>query len=622
MAGSGLNGMTNRKWGAKLEAEGVRYAVWAPGRAAVEVACGRKGEPPRRIVLEKEEDGFFCGVDRGGREGDRYLISLDGGEPVADWASRWQPEGVFGPSAVVDPWKYAWKTALWHRPSWNGQVLYELHVGAFTPEGTCRAAIEKLGHVRELGATAVELMPLAECAGERGWSYDSVLPFAPMHAYGEPDDLRALIDACHQHGLAVVLDVVYNHIGAFGDVTDRYSRHFSHPESGEWGKGFNLDGEFSRPVRDLLLQNLRYWLDEFRVDGFRVDAAHAIRDSSPVHWLQEATALVRGAGGFMIAEDCRNCRNVLEPRLNGGWGFQAQWADDFHHSARVMHTRERESYYGCYQGTAPELVDLLNHGWLYRGRVFPMSGSPRGTECKDLPPEAFVWCISNHDQVGNRALGERLNHLVPQTSYRALSLFFCLVPYTPMLFMGQEWAASAPFLFFTDRPGEEGRKAAEGRLKEFEKNGLNSDPEKRGRMPDPQDPETFRKSKLDWNERGEYVHRKTEELYRDALQLRRLLFGGRNPPRGSWEASSHGPDVCLRYSLRERRVEVWLLETFRPEACKGKDILFRANPDGEGEGRDAVVLLCPGPAERGTQGGKKRKMHPKAPGPAMPKKVK
>lgn len=541
--------------GATAHKDGVRYTAWCPDHEKVSVLV-EDAALTREVPLSSTKDGFFSGLDKEGNVGDRYRLRIDNCDPVPDIASRFQPDGAFGPSQVVDPAPFVWKASAWKRPSWKGQVVYELHVGTFTEEGTFKAASSKLAYIKDLGATAVELLPVGECSGQRNWGYDTVFLFAPMHAYGTPDDMRAFIDECHRLGLAVILDVVYNHIGAFGDVTGKYTSRFVRSEKGDWGKGFNLDEPGSAYVRGLLMQNLRYWLEEFRIDGFRFDATHSIVDRSSVHWLQEAVRLVQEWGAFVIAEDNRNSRHLIDRAEANGLGFDAVWADDFHHSLRVSQTGEKESYLGCYSGSAVELADILNHGWHYRGKIFPLSGKPRGGECDRLPAEQFVYCLSNHDQVGNRALGERLNHVIDEGRYRAISLLFLLVPYTPMLFMGQEWSASTPFLFFTDHPRPEGDKIAEGRREEFRKSGLNSDPFKVARMPDPQEENTFRRSKLNWSELGDADHTEILDLYRAGLGLRRELFSGSNPPRGTWKAWADNETLFLRYTLPGRQVEV------------------------------------------------------------------
>jgi maltooligosyltrehalose trehalohydrolase len=547
-----------RQLGAWPHVGGVTYRVWAQGRgkvvAHIEALDGKKRKLP--LAPQKEDEGYFSAVYPEGRAGDLYKFSVDGGDPVPDFASRYQPQGVTGPSQVVDPTAFAWRAGEWKRPAWNGQVVYECHLGTFTPEGTSRAAIGRLEHLCRLGVTAIEIMPMAETAGERNWGYDGVMLGAPYHPYGTPDDFRALIDACHLAGLAVILDVVFNHLGPEGNFSHTYSDYYFHEgKDSPWGTSFNLHGPHSEPVRAYLRQVMRQWLDEFRIDGFRMDATHAVHDESEVHLLAEVAAIVHDRGGFIIAEDERNARLILEPRekQKQGWGFDAAWADDFHHVMRVGQTHESHHYYGMVTGTAQELARTLEQGWLFVGQISPFHKCSRGTPCDDFPPQAFVYCISNHDQVGNRLEGERLHDDIAPEAYQALSLFLCLVPFTPMLFMGQEWAAGTPFHFFTDMPEELGKLIAEGRKREFLATALVKDKAHLRDALSPQDPKLFEASKLKWDELEREPHRGVLELYRAGLRLRTELFGRRNPPRESWRVEERPFGVGLHYTLEGGR---------------------------------------------------------------------
>jgi maltooligosyltrehalose trehalohydrolase len=587
-----------RLLGAEVSSNGVRYTVWAPEKSHVSVHIRRTG-PTREadLPLERTQNGYFTEFDAEGCAGDLYTFSIDDQEGLPDLASRYQPQGLSGPSMVIDPAAYRWKAPYWKRPTWRQQVVYELHIGAFTPEGTFHAASGRLDHLVNLGVTAVELMPLAQCTGTRNWGYDGVLLFAPYHSYGTPDDLRAFVDACHGRGLAFILDVVYNHIGAVGDSTHTYSKFFAHQEdTGAWGRGYNLDGENSGPVRQFLLQNITYWLDEFRVDGFRFDATHAIRDGSPKHFVAEATELIHAGGGFAIAEDERNTSEIFKPLRDGGWRIDAAWADDFHHAMRVAQTHENQGYLGNFTGSLDEIADTLRHGWHFRGQTLPKLNQPRGTESQHLPSASFVYCISNHDQVGNRPFGDRLHHLIAPAAYRAVSLFFCLTPYTPLIFMGQEWGATSPFLFFSDHPGDFGRLVSEGRKREFEfaSNELGKP------LPDCQSNATFLESKLRWDERLKPPHRETLLLYREALRLRHDMFAGENPARECWSVHAGPQSLSLLYRLPAGELEV-IYGTSRPAletaASKGQ-VLLRSNekrfggvPDEPGPG--TMVLLRP-----------------------------
>lgn len=491
----------------------------------------------RRLELSPGQAGYHEGSDPSGRPGDRYLYHLDGGPGLPDPVSRGQSGGVHGHSVVVDPARFQWQDATWRRPEFRDLVIYELHVGTFTPEGTFQAARRHLPALRNLGVTAVEIMPVADFPGTRNWGYDGVLPYAPAACYGSPDDFRALVDAAHGLGLAVVLDVVYNHLGPDGNYLAAFTPRYFHPRRHTpWGQAFNFEGEESGPVREYFGGNPLYWMEEFHVDGFRLDATHEIPDESPVSILREITEGIHQRGGYVIAEDSRNLNTVITPAATGGLGFDAVWADDFHHSVRVAQTGERSGYYQDFQGSLAEAVETLTHGWFYRGQLSPHAGAPRGTPCHCLPPERFVHCLSNHDQTGNRARGERLHHLVPPANYRALSALLCLSPYTPLLFMGQEWAASSPFLFFTDHEEDLGRKVTEGRRKEFASFPEFSDPPARETIPDPQDIATFRQSQLCREESSLPGHSAVRRLYADCLDLRKRHPAFRPRGRESWRA--------------------------------------------------------------------------------------
>ncbi|MBA2269921.1 MAG: malto-oligosyltrehalose trehalohydrolase, partial [Chthoniobacterales bacterium] len=445
---------TQRSQGAELTAAGVRYRTWCEHDRVDVLLVDATGAVLRTLPLEPEGDGYFSGIDQEGRAGDLYRYRLSDTGDWPDPASRAQPFGVHGPSSVVDPSAFRWGDASWKAPAYRDLVIYELHVGTFTGAGTFRATIEKLEYLVALGVNAIEIMPVADFPGDRNWGYDGVSLYAPSRAYGEPDDFRALVDAAHAGGLAVILDVVYNHLGPDGNYLGCYhSGYFNSEHETPWGVGLNHE---QAAVRDFFSENALYWMREFHIDGFRLDATHAIVDDSPQHILAEIAERVHARGGFVIAEDDRNDPNLLRASNAGGLGFDGCWSDDFHHTVRVMLTKQREGYYANFEGTSRELADTLAHGWHFRGQPRPTSGKPRGGESIDLQPEQFVYCISNHDQVGNRAFGERLGHVVEPAAYRAASGLLCLVPYTPMLFMGQEWAASTPFQFFTEHNAELG----------------------------------------------------------------------------------------------------------------------------------------------------------------------
>ncbi|HEY1791628.1 MAG TPA: malto-oligosyltrehalose trehalohydrolase [Opitutaceae bacterium] len=530
-----------RTVGANVSPLGVSYRVWAPGHRSVAVELG-EGKGSRSLAMHAEgENGYWSTMDEDGAAGDLYKFRIDEGACTPDVASRFQPLGVEGPSECIDPSSYGWRSGAWCRPGWRGQVTYELHVGAFTAEGTFRAAVSKLPHLRSLGVEAIELMPVADFNGARNWGYDGVALFAPARCYGRPDDLRALVDEAHLAGMAVILDVVYNHVGPSGSYLERYSKGYLAKSSGAWGSGYNLDGPDSGPVREFLLGNAAYWLDEFRMDGLRLDATHAISDSSPNQLIQQIAEVARARGAFTIAEDARNLCALAQPEKDGGLGIDAVWADDFHHQVRVCMTGTRDGYYSAFSGQPADIADTIANGWFYRGQGYgPWRGTPRGSPCSHLAPERFVYCIENHDQVGNRANGERLENLVSREQFRAASVLLCLAPHPPLIFMGQEWAASAPFLFFTDHGGELGRMVSEGRRKEH---GHGQEG-----VPDPERPDTFDRSKLDWDEADAADHAGVLRLYKAALQIRGVLGRRGALERPAWSISAKSGLLLLSYT--------------------------------------------------------------------------
>jgi malto-oligosyltrehalose trehalohydrolase len=508
-----------RSQGANLVEGGVHYRTWAPNKEKVEVVIFDPADPAERVIsLGKEPGGYFSAIDPDGRAGDRYKYRFDG----SDWpdpASRFNPEGVHGAGEVIDPDDYAWRDHEWSAPPVSELILYELHIGAFTAKGTFQSAIGKLDHLVDLGVTALEIMPVADFPGKRNWGYDGVLLYAPALVYGRPNDLRALVDAAHQRGLAVILDVVYNHLGPDGNFLGAYSRDYFNPkQKTPWGDGFNFE---VKAVRDFFVENTSYWRREFHIDGLRLDATHAISDKSQKHLLAEIAEVVHSSGGFVTAEDERNEAQLLLSGARGGMGLDAIWADDFHHVVRVMLTGIREGYYKSYEGTIEELITTLEHGWLFEGEKGRRPARGHSGATGGLLPEQFIFCIANHDQTGNHAFGARLNHVVSPAAFRAASALLCLVPFTPLIFMGQEWAASSPFQYFTDHEPRLGRLVTEGRREEFRAFGAFRDPAAREKIPDPQGEDAFLQSKLRWDEIGEGRHAATLRLYREFLQFRR-----------------------------------------------------------------------------------------------------
>ncbi len=526
---------------------GVRWRVWTPGHREVQVLLfGRDGQQAGTpLSMVDEGGGFFSATLAGAGAGVRYKLRVDGQGPFPDPWSRSQPDGVHGPSEVVVP-DFAWTDAAWKGPDPEAQVIYEVHVGTATPEGTFEALIPRLRSFKELGVTTLELMPLASFPGVRNWGYDGVDLFAPLAAYGGPQGLRRLIDAAHAEGLAVLIDAVYNHFGPDGNYLSCYSPHyFTGRHHTPWGDAVNYDGEGSAVVRQLVLSNVEMWIRDYHADGLRLDAAHAIIDEGSQHLLVDITERARasapGRRVVVIAEDERNDTRLVRPKEKGGYGLDGVWADDFHHQMRRAFAGDSEGYYADYTGTMEDLARTLRQGWFYEGQVSQVHGHTRGTPAKEAQPWQLVHCIQNHDQVGNRAHGERLGADVSPAAFRAMSALLLLSPYTPLLFMGQEWNASSPFLYFTDHNEELGKLVTEGRRKEFAGfTRFSGDT-----VPDPQAVETFTRSKLDWNEAGRPEHAGVLALYRELLRLRATDPALKTNRRGHFDARPIGEHGLL-----------------------------------------------------------------------------
>lgn len=511
--------------GAWIEPGGARFRVWAPERRAVDLVL--EGPGVRSVqALERGRDGHFGGFVAGAGAGQRYRYRLDGEGPYPDPASRFQPEGVHGPSEIVDPAGFAWSDAGWSGMPLDDLIVYELHVGAFTPAGTFAAVSERLPYLRDLGVTALELMPLGDFPGARNWGYDGVALFAPARCYGGPDDLRRLVDTAHRHGLGVLLDVVYNHFGPDGAYHGLFSRRYhDRRRRTPWGDALRLEGRDSAHVRDFFFENAAHWVGEYHFDGLRLDATHAFVEKGPRFFLAELRERLQAAfparPPLLIAEDHRNLAHMVRPASAGGFGLDAVWADDFHHQVRRGLAGDSDGYYRDFSGSLSDLAETVRKGWFFCGQRSEHLGGPRGSDPHGLGPRRFVVCLQNHDQVGNRALGERLNQQIGPAAWRAASVLLLLSPLTPLLFMGQEWAAGTPFQFFTDHAPELGRLVTEGRRREFARFAAFSDPQARERIPDPQAASTFERSRLAWEELQEPAHARVLALYRALLALRR-----------------------------------------------------------------------------------------------------
>ena len=514
--------------GAWVEQDGVHFSVWAPSAESVELILEgeRHGEPP--VALQKHDSGVFTATLAGAGAGTQYRYKIDGDGPYPDPCSRYQPDGVHGPSEVINPNEFNWSDGDWKGVPAEQLVVYELHVGTFTKAGTFAAAAGMLPKLADLGVSAIELMPLSDFPGDRGWGYDGVCPYAPPRCYGRPDDLRRLIDSAHRLGMAVLIDVVYNHLGPDGNYLSKFSPYYfftSHQT--DWGTGPNFDGENCNMVEDYFVENALHWIYEYHADGLRLDATHSIMDDGERHVLELLTDRVHEAGDalgrktLVIAEDERNLADLLRPRPEGGFGMDGVWADDFHHQVRRALTNEKDGYYADYTGSADDIAKTIRQGWFYSGQRSKRSRTPRGTPTDGLAPSHFVVCIQNHDQIGNRAFGERLNQQIDLAAYRAASALLLMVPQTPLLFMGQEWAASTPFLYFTDHNPALAGLVTDGRRREFRHFTAFTDPNIRTRIPDPQATATFWSSKLLWDEREREPHDGIVRLYRDLIRMRK-----------------------------------------------------------------------------------------------------
>ncbi|MGI8486160.1 MAG: malto-oligosyltrehalose trehalohydrolase [Thermomicrobiales bacterium] len=506
--------------GAQVTSTGVRFTVWAPVATSVEVelveADGSRFEP-----IAHGEQGVWSGEISRVIAGAHYRFRIDGEGVYPDPYSRYQPEGVHGPSEVVDPSVFAWTDAEWTGLVAENLVIYEVHVGTYTKAGTFSALMDELPELKRLGINAIELMPVAQSPGARNWGYDGVNLFAPSHVYGRPEDLRRLVDAAHHLGLGVILDVVYNHLGPEGNYLSAFSpQYFSSRHQNDWGDGLNWDGDGGAFVRQFAIDNACAWISEYHLDGLRLDAVHAIIDDSPVHIVAELTAQARavamqaGRKIVSIAEDGNHEISDTRPVSEGGDGLDAIWADDFHHEMRVELTNAHENYYADYDGSTVSIAEAVNAGLVLTERQ--EGASP--IQERD-PASAFVFCIQNHDQIGNRPFGDRLHHDINLDRYAVASTLLLTSPETPLLFMGQEFAASTPFLYFTDHPAELGRLVTEGRRREFAGFPAFQDEHLRETIPDPQEESTFLPSKLNLNERS--LNGGIYALYRELLQLRR-----------------------------------------------------------------------------------------------------
>ncbi len=534
---------------------------------------------PATIALQREpgEEGYHSGFCAAASAGTIYQFALDDdSQRYPDPASRYQPDGPHGPSQVVNPHSFTWTDTDWRGATIHGQVIYEMHLGSFSREGTWQGAQRELEELAKAGITMIELMPIADFPGRFGWGYDGVDLFAPTWLYGTPDDARSFVNAAHVLGIAVILDVVYNHLGPDGNYLKAFSPfYFSSKYKTDWGEALNFDGEHSGPVRAFYEANATYWIDEFHLDGLRVDATQDIFDDSPVHILRDIARATRRAAGkrsvVLIAENEPQRTMLVRPENAGGYGLDALWNDDFHHSALVALTGRNEAYYSDYLGRPREFISVAKYGYLYQGQWYKWQTQPRGTPTFDLPPGAFVNFIQNHDQVANTARGERPNLLTAKAKYRAMSALLMLMPGTPMLFQGQEFGATTPFPYFCDHKAELSKVVREGRAKFLAQFRSLSLPEMQPVFLDPGNPHTFEIAKLDFAER----ERNSEiyQLYKDLIALRRTDPVFANPQIHGLDGAVLAPEAFLLRYFSESNGHRLLVVNF------GTDLSLSPSPE-------------------------------------------
>ena len=575
-------------------------SVWAPHAKRVDLVLGGntfalepQGNRGAGSAGPQGQRGWWS-VDAPIAHGDDYSFSIDGGAERPDPRSPWQPKGVHGPSRYFDQGEFRWTDDRWRPPPLRSSVIYELHVGTFTPEGTFEAASQRLDHLVSLGVSALELMPVNEFPGERGWGYDGVDLYAPHHTYGGPEGLKQLVDACHARGLAVIVDVVYNHLGPAGNHLREFGPYFTDKYKTPWGDAVNFDERGSTDVRGFFIDNALMWLRDYHCDGLRVDAAHAMLDLSAVHFLEELTTRVRaleaeGRGPYwVIAESDLNDPRLLHSPESGGFGMDAQWNDDFHHALHALLTGERSGYYADFD-SVEQLAIALENAYVFSGNYSEFRGRKHGRPARGLPGSRFLGYLQNHDQVGNRAQGDRTSRLLSPGLLRVGAALVMTSPFVPLVFMGEEWGASTPFQYFTDHDDPElGLAVSEGRRKEFDSFGWAAD-----QVPDPQATESFARSKLDWTELETEPYASMLDWYRGLIELRRstpaLLDDGlaavevRFDEAARWLVVERG-SITIACNLGTKPVELDLAQTRR-----GSMLMTSAHEPGA----DAEVIRLP-----------------------------
>jgi maltooligosyltrehalose trehalohydrolase len=534
-------------------------------------------------------EGGWWRASADAQPGDDYSFSIDGGDDLPDPRSQFQPWGVHGSSRLIDHSSWAWSDHDWRGAAPPGEIVYELHVGTFTPEGTLDAAINRLDHIADLGVGAVELMPVAEFPGDRGWGYDAVNHYAPHRIYGGPDGLKRFVDACHGRGLAAILDVVYSHLGPDCGYLNRFGPYSAKERRTPWGDAVNLDGADSDEVRSFFIDNALHWFTNYHFDGLRLDAVHALVDTSAQHWLEELAVAVDelkeelGRTLFLIAESDGNDPRLVTPREFGGYGLNAQWSDDFHHALHAALTGERNGYYGDF-GPIAHVAKAVRDAFVYDGRYSPWRRRRHGRSARGLPGHRFLGYLQNHDQIGNRPLGERSSHLISTGLLKVGAALVMTAPFTPMLFQGEEWGARSPFFYFTDLPDP--RDVADARRAGLARLGW--DPTD---APDPQDPQAFARSKLNWAELDEPVHRDLLQWHEELIRLRRGtpelrdgrfdMVDARYDEAARWLVVERGPvSVACNFSTTDATVEV----------TPGEILLTSAEPAGSTLPPESVTI--------------------------------
>jgi maltooligosyltrehalose trehalohydrolase len=540
-----------------IDANQTHFRVWAPKAQRIDLVLedsATKNSRQRFQALEAEEGGYFSGAANAGA-GTRYRFRVNN-NLYPDPASRFQPDGPHGPSCIVDPARFRWTDSQWTGISLKGAIIYEMHIGTFTKEGTWHAAAQQLEELARIGITVIEMMPVADFPGKFGWGYDGVDLFAPSHLYGTPDDLRAFIDGAHSLGLGVILDVVYNHFGPDGNYLGAFSDDYLiRGNENEWGDAVNFDGPNSGQVREFFITNGRYWIEEFHFDGFRFDALHAIRDRSGEYIIGAVGRAARKAAGtrsiILIAENDRQEAKMVRPRSEGGDDLDAMWNDDFHHSVVVALTGRKEAYFGDYRGVPQEFISAAKYGFLYQGQALSWRKALRGSSTFGTSPEAFVCFIENHDQIANTGPGERVRFQTSPARYRAMTALLLLGPWTPLLFQGEEFGASSPFIFFADIGDASVRDAIRKGRAEWLAPFLSLSEEQAWKtLPAPDDSDVFARCKLDFSEREK--NRELYDLHIDLLKLRQKDSRFRQQIRSGVDGAVLGPaSFVLRYFSNE-----------------------------------------------------------------------